>query len=82
MSVQHLTDLHHGVRSRHRLAQVQRSLEDLNSSVKGMEDYLHGLQGVCAHKSSQWASRSQSRADILEGLQRSRLTCSPVGRVF
>jgi len=54
-----------------RTAQVQRSLEDLNSSVKGMEDYLHGLQGVCAHKSSQWASRSQSRADILEGLQRS-----------
>merc|ERR1719359_248005 len=54
-----------------RTAQVQRSLEDVDSSVKGMEAYLHGLQGVCSHKSSQWAARSQSRADILEGLQRS-----------
>jgi len=54
-----------------RTAQVQRSLEDGQATIGGMEQYLQGLQNVCSHKSSQWAARSASREEILEGLQRS-----------
>lgn len=53
-----------------RAAQVQRSSQDAAATVDSMGTYLHSVQAVCTDKSSQWATRSQSRADILEGLQR------------
>jgi len=48
-----------------RTAQDQRALQESKVVVKGGEEYLKNVKLLCTHKSTQWASRSQVRQDII-----------------
>jgi len=52
-----------------RTAQDQRELQESEVVVKGGEEYLRNVQSLCIHKSTQWASRSQVRQDIIAIMQ-------------